>query len=68
VTSLRDICTMMRSLQGGPFRLTFDVVSKDDNIYRRAKASGALSGSQTASFYQVPESEIIHWCFAIRDG
>ena len=63
MTSLRDICTTIRSKQAGPFRLTFDIVFKDDETYRRVKASGALSRSQIASMYQVPESEITHLVF-----
>ena len=63
VTSLRDLCTTIRSKQAGPFRLTFDVVFKDYETYRRVKASGALSHSQIASLYQVPESEITHLVF-----
>jgi Domain of unknown function (DUF4387) len=63
VTSLRDLCTTIRSKQAGPFRLTFDVVFKDDDIYQRVKASGALSRSLIAGLYQVPESEINHLVF-----
>ena len=63
VTSLRDLCTTIRSKQAGPFRLTFDVVFKDYETYRRVKASGAFSHSQIASLYQVPESEITHLVF-----
>lgn len=63
MTSLREICTTVRSKQAGPFRLTFDVVFKDDETYRRVKSSGALSRSQIASLYHVPESEITHLIF-----
>ena len=63
MTSLRDICTTIRSKQAGPFRLTFDVVFKDDETYHRVKASGALSRSQIANLYHIPESEITHLVF-----
>ena len=63
MTSLRDVCTTIRSKQAGPFRLSFDVVFKDDETYRRAKAAGALSRSLIASLYHVSESEITHMVF-----
>ena len=63
MTSLRDICTTIRSKQAGPFRLTFDVVFKDDEIYRRVKSVGALSRPQIARLYHIPESEITHLIF-----
>jgi uncharacterized protein DUF4387 len=63
MTSLRDICTVIRSKQAGPFRLTFDVVFKDDETYRRVKASGAFNRSQISSLYHIPEDEITHVVF-----
>jgi len=63
MTNLRELCTTIRSKQAGPFRLTLDIVFKDDETYRRVKTSGAFSRSQIASLYCIPENEITHVIF-----
>lgn len=36
---LADGCRLIRSKNAGPFWITFDIMFKDDELYRRAKAA-----------------------------
>jgi hypothetical protein len=63
MANLRDLCKAIRSKQAGPFRLTFDLVFKDEDSYRRVKASGAITPSLIASVYGIGEDQITHVVF-----
>lgn len=60
---LREVCTAIRSKQAGPFRLTFDIVFKDDEIYQRIKKAGVFSKATVARLYNLPEDQITHLIF-----
>ncbi len=61
--SIRDLCTVIRSKQAGPFRLTLDIVFKTPEIYRRVKASGALTLERIAEMYHMPVDQITDFVF-----
>jgi hypothetical protein len=61
--SIRDICTVIRSKQAGPFRLTFDLLFKTKQLYEIVKMSGAISKRQIADLYQIPEEKITDFVF-----
>ncbi|MBI4278838.1 MAG: DUF4387 domain-containing protein [Armatimonadetes bacterium] len=61
--SLRDLCAVIRSKQAGPFRLTFDLIFRDEETYERVKASGALTRRMVAALYRVPEGHITDFVF-----
>lgn len=60
---LRDICHTIRSKQAGPFRLTFDIVFKDETTFRRVRDGGSISKDLIAKLYRRPPSEITHVVF-----
>ncbi|PCH44784.1 hypothetical protein WOLCODRAFT_139234 [Wolfiporia cocos MD-104 SS10] len=54
---LRDIATVLRSKNSGPFELTFDVMFPNEEIFQTVKNSGVLTGEILANVYGVkPES------------
>lgn len=63
VVRIRDLCTVIRSKQAGPFRLTLDLVFKSPDIYRRVKASGAMTPQRIAEIYRMPEDQITDFVF-----
>lgn len=60
---LRDICHTIRSKQAGPFRLTFDIVFKDEATFRRVRDGGSVSKELIAKLYHCPMNEITHVVF-----
>ncbi len=56
---LRDLASVLRSKNSGPFELTLDVVFGDDETYRAVKASGVLSRATVARLYNIPEDRVL---------
>lgn len=57
--NLRDIASVIRSKNSGPYELTFDVIFKDFDMYNKVKAANAINESAFAALYNIPESDII---------
>lgn len=58
--ALREVATIVRSKNAGPFRITFDVIFPDDATYRAACRSGALSPERVAERFGVDVADITH--------
>jgi hypothetical protein len=55
---LHEIARVIRSKNAGPRRLTFDIIFANDEDYRRAAQSPALTQEHVASLYQVAASAV----------
>lgn len=60
---LKDICHTIRSKQAGPFRLTFDIVFKDEATFRRVRDGGSISKDLIAKLYRRRPADITHVVF-----
>jgi hypothetical protein len=58
VTTLGDVCRLIRSKNAGPFVLTFDLMFATRTDYERAKRAQPLTAARLAQIYRVPESVI----------
>lgn len=58
--NLRDIASVIRSKNSGPYELTFDIIFKDFDMYDRVKAAKAINEEAFASLYNIPQSNIIN--------
>ena len=56
---IRDIATVCKSKNAGPFELTIDVVFDSAEMFRRVKATGVLSAALFARLYNVPEAHVL---------
>ena len=54
-----DLTTVIRSKNAGPFAITFDVIFKDADIYRKVKESGVITQEKIASLYGVSAEKIL---------
>lgn len=59
MTLLRELATVCKSKNAGPFDLTIDVVFEDPRIYARVKNSGVLSPALFARLYGVREEDVL---------
>lgn len=55
---LRDLVAVIRSKNAGPFRLTLDILFKDDWTYRQVKASRTITPALIAALYHLGEDQI----------
>ncbi len=57
-TKLIDLVEFLFSKNAGPYIVTFDVVFKDDETYRRVCDSGVFTKRRMASLFNVAEERI----------
>ncbi len=55
---LQDLAQVIRSKNAGPLRLTFDIMFRNDDDYRRAMQSPALTAARIGALYGVPDTSI----------
>jgi hypothetical protein len=55
---LRDLATVIRNKNAGPFEVTLDVIFSDEALYRKVKAGGDLTRDRVAEMYRLPLSEV----------
>ena len=57
--NLRDVASVIRSKNSGPYELTFDVIFKEFEMYEKVKAANAINEKAFAALYRISESDII---------
>ena len=55
---LRDLAPVIRSKNAGPFRLTFDVLFDDRDLYEHVRDSGAFTRDTVARAFGVSQSQV----------
>jgi hypothetical protein len=58
--SLRDVASVIRSKNSGPYELTFDIIFKDFDLYEKVKAAKVICEKAFAERYNIPESNIMN--------
>jgi len=61
---LRDLADVIRSKNAGPYELTFDIMFKTEEIYKKVAAAGVISKTSFAALYNIPPEdvmEIVHF-------
>lgn len=58
-SDIRDLCTVIRSKQAGPYRLALDLVFRSYEAYLRVKESGKLTKELVADLYKIPLDQVV---------
>jgi hypothetical protein len=56
---IKDLASICKSKNAGPFELTIDVVFDNAETFRRVKATGVLGPALFAKLYSVPEQHVL---------
>jgi len=56
---LRDVASVIRSKNAGPFELTLDVLLKDDETFEMLRRADVINPKTIATLYKIPESDVI---------
>jgi len=56
---LRDLASVIRSKNAGPFELTLDVLLKDDATFEMLRKADVINPKSIANLYRIPESDVI---------
>lgn len=56
---LRDVASVIRSKNAGPFELTLDVLLKDDETFEMLRKADVINVKSIARLYKIPETDVI---------
>lgn len=56
---LQDLAAVIRSKNSGPYELTFDIIMKDDETFRKLADAHIINKNAISELYHLPESDII---------
>ena len=57
--ALKDIASVIRSKNAGPYELTLDVILKDREMFDKMKASGVINEAVIARLYKIPVTDVL---------
>ncbi|MDL2300343.1 DUF4387 domain-containing protein [Clostridiaceae bacterium OttesenSCG-928-D20] len=56
---LSELCDVIRSKNAGPFELTFDIIFKEFEVFKKICDSGQINKASISDLLNIPEEEII---------
>ena len=60
---LNELATTIRSKNAGVDHITFDVLFRDEAVYQKIKASGAVTAERMAETYGLAPDKIVNFVF-----
>lgn len=57
--SLGELCSVLRSKNGGPFLITLDMIFREKRIYETMKMNNLITKELIAEKYGIPPSEVL---------
>ncbi|CAI0652883.1 unnamed protein product [Colletotrichum noveboracense] len=64
--TMRDVASVVRSKNSGPFELTFDIMFDDEKHYQRVKGANVLTNETIKKLYQIQDETLLSTCISIR--
>lgn len=59
MTTIRDVASVVRSKNAGPFALTFDLFFADDADYERVRDAAVITRTTIADLYGIDEGDVL---------
>ena len=56
---LREIASVIRSKNAGPYELTLDVLLQSDEMFEKLRAANVINKTSIAKLYGLPESDVL---------
>ena len=56
---LRDLASVIRSKNSGPYELTMDVIFKEQSDFERVMAAGVFNKELIAKLYRIPVDQVL---------
>lgn len=57
--ALPELADVIRSKNSGPYELTFDIIFKSEEIFKKVAAAGAINRESFAALYSISPDRII---------
>jgi len=56
---LSDLAEVIRSKNSGPYEITFDIIFKEEAMFRRVAEAGIFNVRDFAALYHLPEEDVL---------
>ena len=56
---LKDVASVIRSKNAGPYELTLDVILKEQETFEKMREKDIINPSVIAKLYQIPEEDVL---------
>lgn len=56
---LKDIASVIRSKNAGPYELTLDIILKEQEMFDKLKAAGIINAEVIARLYKIPVEDVL---------
>lgn len=56
---LKDVASVIRSKNAGPYELTLDVILKEQETFEKMREKDIINPSVIAKLYQIPEADVL---------
>ena len=56
---LKDIASVIRSKNAGPYELTLDIILKERKMFDKLKAAGIINAEVIARLYKIPVEDVL---------
>lgn len=56
---LYDLAEVIRSKNSGPYELTFDIIFKEESVYRKVRDCGAIHRESFAKLYHIRPENVL---------
>lgn len=56
---LKDVASVIRSKNAGPYELTLDVILKEQETFEKMREKEIINPSVIAKLYQIPEADVL---------
>ena len=56
---LKDVATVIRSKNAGPFELTLDVLIRDDETFNKMRSANVINQHVIAELYKIPVEDVL---------
>ena len=56
--NIRELCSLIRTKNAGPYEIGLDLIFKDKEIYKKVKDSKEINEDLIAALYHIPKEEI----------
>ena len=56
---LFDIADVIRSKNSGPYELTFDIIFKDEDLYKKVSRASVFNPKDFSKLYRIPSEDVL---------
>lgn len=57
--NLVDLADVIRSKNSGPYEITFDIIFKDEEMFKKVAAAGIINADMISALYHIAKDDVL---------